>query len=46
MKTRNYQDDCIVCGKNKILNRNNISEYDYDIYLLMVKFKINKNYYD
>ena len=33
MKTRNYQDDCIVCGKNKKLNRDNISEYDYDLFI-------------
>ena len=33
MKTRNYQDDCIVCGKNKTLNINNISEYDYDSFI-------------
>jgi adenylyltransferase/sulfurtransferase len=33
MKTRNYQDDCIVCGKNKILNKDNINEYDYDSFI-------------
>ena len=33
MKTRNYQDDCIVCGKNKTLNINNITEYDYDSFI-------------
>jgi adenylyltransferase/sulfurtransferase len=33
MKTRNFQDDCIVCGKNKQLNIDNISEYDYDLFL-------------
>ena len=31
MKTRNYQDNCIVCGKNRTLTINNISEYDYDL---------------
>ena len=33
MKTRNYQDDCIVCGKNKTLNKDNINEYDYDSFI-------------
>ena len=33
MKTRNYQDDCIVCGKNKILNKDNFNEYDYDSFI-------------
>ena len=33
MKTRNYQDDCIVCGKNKKINSDNISEYDYDLFI-------------
>ena len=33
MKTRNYQDDCIVCGKNKEINSDNISEYDYDLFI-------------
>ena len=33
MKTRNFQDDCIVCGKNKTLNLDNISQYDYDLFI-------------
>ena len=33
MKTRNFQEDCIVCGKNKTLNIDNISEYDYDQFI-------------
>ena len=33
MKTRDYQDDCIVCGKNKTLNSENISQYDYDLFI-------------
>lgn len=33
MKTRNYQDNCIVCGKNRTLTINNISEYDYDLFI-------------
>jgi adenylyltransferase/sulfurtransferase len=33
MKTRNFKDDCIVCGKNKTLNLNSISEYDYDLFI-------------
>ena len=33
MKTRNYQEDCIVCGKNKVINIDNICEYDYDSFI-------------
>ena len=33
MKTRNFKDDCIVCGKNKKINADNISEYDYDLFI-------------
>ena len=33
MKTRNNQDDCIVCGKSKKINNDNISEYDYDLFI-------------
>ena len=33
MKTRNYQDDCVVCGKNKKIELNNINKYDYDLFI-------------
>ena len=33
MKTRDFKDDCIVCGKNKKITRNNTSEYDYDLFI-------------
>ena len=33
MKTRDSMDTCKVCGKNKIINENNISDYDYDKFI-------------
>ena len=33
MKTRNFMDNCEVCGKNKIINENNFGEYDYDKFI-------------
>lgn len=33
MKTREKRDDCIICGKNKIINIDNLKEYDYDKFI-------------
>ena len=33
MKTRDSMDTCEVCGKIKIINENNFSEYDYDKFI-------------
>lgn len=33
MKTRNYQENCAVCGKNPLINKENISEYNYDSFI-------------
>ncbi len=33
MKTRNYQDDCVICGKNRKIDIDNISEYNYDLFI-------------
>ena len=33
MKTRDSMDTCEVCGKSKIINENNFSEYDYDKFI-------------
>ena len=33
MKTRNYQDDCVICGKNRKIDMDNISEYNYDLFI-------------
>ena len=33
MKTRDFMDICEVCGKYKIINENNFSEYDYDKFI-------------
>ena len=33
VKTRDFMDICEVCGKNKIINEKNFSEYDYDKFI-------------
>ena len=33
MKTRNFQDDCVICGKNRKIDIDNISEYNYDLFI-------------
>ena len=33
MKTRDFMEICEVCGKNKIINENNFSEYDSDKFI-------------
>ena len=33
MKTRNFQENCVVCGKNPQINSKNISEYNYDSFI-------------
>ena len=33
MKTRDSMDTCEVCGKSKIINENNFSEYNYDKFI-------------
>ena len=33
MKTRNFQENCIVCGQNKTIDLNNITNYDYDLFI-------------
>ena len=33
MKTRDYNDSCDVCGKNKNININNFEQYDYDKFI-------------
>lgn len=33
IKTRNFRDDCVVCGNNPCINLNNINDYDYDKFI-------------